>query len=741
MKAERHQRNPSRGKGPHRGGPKKGRKAHGKPNLQAKKLRQQQGGSLPKRPDIKGLDGEGLRKKHKKPTKAPHPKKQQPSKVKEDGCPRSRIISKQRHRPQAGGKKAADAAEQPRKRKLMNGQERLRALLEKHPDLLCPGESADAAVAACFKNAGKLPEGSSDGAATSGTDCETRADPGAEPQQAQLSGSKRRKLMRLVMSSKTADDKVFVHQSYQLYNDILGSIRKAEAPGASAASLQSRKALQNAVAKAIGFLEGPLARKDRHCCTARLAQMCLKHSEGEKRDHLWELLYTDFLEFCSCKAFHHVAMKMFLYGSEAQRGRLTSRLASRKEAALTKHGAAVWEYFYTSQRNALGQQKLLNSLLLEPALLVAVPKVNEASSFSQVIALLSETQRAKTFENLSTLIQKFVDKELLNKAHVHRILKGFCSVADDEELAATWRTVAEGALHLATTKDGVEALCRLVGFASAKERKAAIKGLKQHCLAFACNAVDCPLLLRFLLTVDDTKLLSDQVLKEVLPASLELSFDPCGHLVLLQLLQREGICRQLPTHYQTLLSLPSPYSLKPAAQRQAELLPAVVSALSEAFAALALRASDKSERTVAAALKDSHAAKVFLQLSQHPDAEKASLRALAALKEDLQQEEPTLVSDPTAQRALSGLVKAGGAAVVEGAWEALDSNLPAALRTRGVFVVLQAFKTAGELKLTDLETKMRQRLDAKTLDNAEAALCKSGSQTTGIQLLRKELAP
>ncbi|XP_026194250.1 uncharacterized protein LOC34617817 [Cyclospora cayetanensis] len=703
MKAERHQRNPSRGKGPHRGGPKKGRKAHGKPNLQAKKLRQQQGGSLPKRPDIKGLDGEGLRKKHKKPTKAPHPKKQQPSKVKEDGCPRSRIISKQRHRPQAGGKKAADAAEQPRKRKLMNGQERLRALLEKHPDLLCPGESADAAVAACFKNAGKLPEGSSDGAATSGTDCETRADPGAEPQQAQLSGSKRRKLMRLVMSSKTADDKVFVHQSYQLYNDILGSIRKAEAPGASAASLQSRKALQNAVAKAIGFLEGPLARKDRHCCTARLAQMCLKHSEGEKRDHLWELLYTDFLEFCSCKAFHHVAMKMFLYGSEAQRGRLTSRLASRKEAALTKHGAAVWEYFYTSQRNALGQQKLLNSLLLEPALLVAVPKVNEASSFSQVIALLSETQRAKTFENLSTLIQKFVDKELLNKAHVHRILKGFCSVADDEELAATWRTVAEGALHLATTKDGVE---------------------------------------------------------EVLPASLELSFDPCGHLVLLQLLQREGICRQLPTHYQTLLSLPSPYSLKPAAQRQAELLPAVVSALSEAFAALALRASDKSERTVAAALKDSHAAKVFLQLSQHPDAEKASLRALAALKEDLQQEEPTLVSDPTAQRALSGLVKAGGAAVVEGAWEALDSNLPAALRTRGVFVVLQAFKTAGELKLTDLETKMRQRLDAKTLDNAEAALCKSGeaavqglqcaplaaewfagSQTTGIQLLRKELAP
>lgn len=45
---------------------------------------------------------------------------------------------------------------------------------------------------------------------------------------------------------------------------------------------------------------------------------------------------ADFIEFCCCKSFHHVATKLFLYGTEEQKGRLVNKLASRREAALTK---------------------------------------------------------------------------------------------------------------------------------------------------------------------------------------------------------------------------------------------------------------------------------------------------------------------------------------------------------------------------------------------------------------------
>lgn len=232
-------------------GPKGSNKSHAKQKLQQKRLRQQQGGSLPKRPDIKGLNGDGLTKKEQtkggnKPRKDQRTKGDRrlpEGKRPDDGRP---FGHKKQRGPRGRGDNAEGAPEGPRKRKLANGQERLRALLDKHPHLLHPGESAEVAVASCFKKTGRPQE-------------EAEGDAPADQEQQQLSGSKRRKLLRLVMNSRAADDKVFVHQSYQLYNDILRSIRTAEDTQGHA-SQQPNKGLQSRVAKAISFLEEPLSR-------------------------------------------------------------------------------------------------------------------------------------------------------------------------------------------------------------------------------------------------------------------------------------------------------------------------------------------------------------------------------------------------------------------------------------------------------------------------------------------------
>lgn len=717
------------------GGPKRGKQPNAKRKLQKKRIRQEQGGSLPKRPDIKGLDGDDSTKKKKSRSgNKPHRKEPQEKDSRWHLNGRGREdIKPFAHKKQRGSyrtDKTEGAPEGQRKRKLANGQERLRALLDKHPDLLHAGETADAAVAACFKKTGRSQEEAGDD--------QLEGETTTEQQQQQLSGSKRRKLLRLVMNSRTADDKVFVHQAYQLYNDILRSIRTAEGPEGPPLK-HANKTLKSRVAKAISFLEEPLARKDRHSCTARLAQICLKHADEESRAKLWEILFDDFVEFCGCKSFHHVAMKLFLYGTDEQKTRIVNKLASRKDIALTKFGATVWEYIYTAQKNSVAQQKLLNCLMLEPSVLVAVPKASECHSFSQVVALLSETQRTQALENVGNLVQKFVDKELLNKAHVHRITRGICSVASPEQLTAIWKTVAEGALHLATTKDGVEALVRLLGYASAKERKTVVKALKQHCVAFATNPVDSPLLLRLLMTVDDTKLLTDHIIKELMPAALQLAFDPYGHLVLLQLLHPEGICKQLPAHYQELLALPSPTSLKASLARQGELRPPVVAALSTAFAELPLDMEGKEQRSITEALKDGFASKVLVQLAQHPEAEAASLRVVAGLQQDLQKKSPSLTAHSVAQRTLSGLMKAGSPCVVKAAWTSLTTNLVSVLETKGIFVVLQVLKAARESKLTDLESEIRKQLDVRMLTSAEAAVAKAGIPATGIQILRKQL--
>lgn len=279
VKAQRHGRpsvRPAR-----RRGPKKNQKAQGKKRLTEKRTREQQGGFLPKRPDIKGLDSDtGSKAARKKAERKfnKHAKKQVQAQN-TDGDRENKDFkgAKGPQRPQErprngqlkdGALKGGRSGEEPRKRKLVNGQERLRAILDKFPHLLLPGETADAAVAACFKKAGN----SNKAFETGPSECaenEAQGVSGDSQQRQQLSGSKRRKLLRLVINSKTAENKVFVHESYQLYNDILRSIRTAEGPGGASESSDSpgepgaprrNKDLKSLVKSAVNFLEGPLSR-------------------------------------------------------------------------------------------------------------------------------------------------------------------------------------------------------------------------------------------------------------------------------------------------------------------------------------------------------------------------------------------------------------------------------------------------------------------------------------------------
>lgn len=269
MKAKRSAKKPARSSGgaPKQGSRKGDKKAVAKRKLQQKRLREEQGGSLPKRPDIKGLDGGRYPNKSRnfdkdrKEKQGKHNKLHPERKRREAARPRGPRDDRGPH----GASDAGDSTEAPRKRKLVNGHERLRALLEKHPHLLDPGESADAAVAACFKKTGRPHEGSSADATAP-----AEGDSTVDQLQQQLSGSKRRKLLRLVMNSRTAEDKVFIHEAYQLYNEILRSIRTAEGPEGPPGA-RSDKLLKSRVAKAIAFLEAPLDRvcSSNHCIAGR----------------------------------------------------------------------------------------------------------------------------------------------------------------------------------------------------------------------------------------------------------------------------------------------------------------------------------------------------------------------------------------------------------------------------------------------------------------------------------------
>nr|PUA91486.1 hypothetical protein TGBR9_314480B [Toxoplasma gondii TgCATBr9] len=159
------------------------------------------------------------------------------------------------------------------------------------------------------------------------------------------------------------------------------------------------------------------------------------------------------------------------------------------------------------------QQQMLNAVVLPPLAMVRHPDYQEAPTFFDLFDKFDVETRKLTMEHIASLLQKFVDKELLDKAPVHRMLKIYTRLANEEQINAVLQMTVEGFLRLASTKDGVDAMVRLLGYATAKQRKAIVKEMKKVMVSMTTNPVDYLLVLRLLCTVDDTKLLRDVLIK------------------------------------------------------------------------------------------------------------------------------------------------------------------------------------------------------------------------------------
>ncbi|KEP65938.1 UNVERIFIED_CONTAM: hypothetical protein HHA_314480 [Hammondia hammondi] len=402
-----------------------------------------------------------------------------------------------------------------------------------------------------------------------------------------LSVSKKRKLMSEMKLSHRNEDAGYIKQCFRLYGHLLAT--RPEQQNSGTPQVAER------VKDLFDFILPRVREGDRHLCTSRALQALLKFGSKEQRQQLWTILKGDFAELCMGKTMCQVAMKFYLYGDRATQEEISQLLSRNKEIFFSKFGARVWEYVYTSTKSARGQQQMLNAVVLPPLAMVRHPEYQEAPTFFDLFEKFDVETRKLTMEHIASLLQKFVDKELLDKAPVHRMLKIYTQLANEEQINALLQMTVEGFLRLASTKDGVDAMVRLLGYATAKQRKAIVKEMKKVMVSMTTNPVDYLLVLRLLCTVDDTKLLRDVLIKELTKDMGAIAFDPQGYFVLLQLLDTSSEpCKHLPLHTRQMLQLPAPTSLKPFDLRIGELRGPIVEALEKELEETAGRSSSNS---------------------------------------------------------------------------------------------------------------------------------------------------
>ena len=150
-----------------------------------------------------------------------------------------------------------------------------------------------------------------------------------------------------------------------------------------------------------------------------------------------------------------------------------------------------------------------------------------------------------SLSKLASRLAPILEKGLVSFAHVHRLLTDFLPALSPSGLADTANQLTGAAvLRMIHTPEGCRAGARLLGAASARERKAAVKALKGRVADVAKDSCGHVALLSLLGATDDTSLLRKGLLAELLPGLDGLLTHKHGRKVVLNLL-RPGSLRYL----------------------------------------------------------------------------------------------------------------------------------------------------------------------------------------------------
>uniref|UniRef100_A0A3Q2TEE0 Pumilio RNA-binding family member 3 n=1 Tax=Fundulus heteroclitus TaxID=8078 RepID=A0A3Q2TEE0_FUNHE len=188
--------------------------------------------------------------------------------------------------------------------------------------------------------------------------------------------------------------------------------------------------------------------------------------------------------------------------------------------------------------------------------------------------IMEETKRV-----VVPLAQK---EQVIKHSVVHRVFLDFFLFAPDKQRSEMIESIREAVVYMAHTHDGARVAMRCLWHGTAKDRKVIIKTMKTYMVKFATGEFGHMVLLAIFDCVDDTRLVKQTVLSEILSALPEVIGNKHGKKVLLYLLSPRDPAHVLPEIVKELEQGDgNAHSKKDMATRRQELLEAVSPALLE----------------------------------------------------------------------------------------------------------------------------------------------------------------
>ncbi|CAJ1940948.1 unnamed protein product [Sphenostylis stenocarpa] len=291
---------------------------------------------------------------------------------------------------------------------------------------------------------------------------------------------------------------------------------------------------------------------------SHISSRVLQHCSQAERDTVFEELRPHFLTLAYNAYAVHLVKKMLDNASKKQLAGFISTLHGHV-APLLRHmvGSVVVEHAYELANAAQKQELLLELYSTELQLFKDLVSLKE----SRLLDVMSKLklQKGSVLRHMTSVIQPILEKGIVDHSILHRVLLEFFSIADKSSVTDIIQQLSSPLIvRMIGTKDGAKIGTLCVKYGNAKERKKIIKGLKGHVDKTAYHQYGCMVLVCILSVVDDTKLITKVIIRELQSVLKELVLDKNGRRPLLQLLHPNSSRYFSPDDLATLsLSIPS----------------------------------------------------------------------------------------------------------------------------------------------------------------------------------------
>ncbi|XP_053322187.1 pumilio homolog 3 [Spea bombifrons] len=308
--------------------------------------------------------------------------------------------------------------------------------------------------------------------------------------------------------------------------------------------------------------------------TTRVIQCYIKHANEKRRHEVFEELKEHVVDLSKSKYARNIVRKFLMYGSKQQVAEIIKSFKGQVKKLL-RHSEASYivEYAYNhkailEQRNMLCEELYGNTFrFFKSAVHPSLGEVLEAQP----------EKKESILEEMKQILIPLAQKEAVIKhSLVHKVFLDFFNHATPKIRSEMIEAIRESVIYMIHTHDGARVGMHCAWHGTAKDRKVFSKTMKSFVEKIATGEFSHLVLLAMFDSIDDTKLVKQIIISELISCMSNLLNNKYGRKVVLYLLSWRSPAHFLPEIVEVLKQGDeNVHSKKNSSVRQRELLDAV----------------------------------------------------------------------------------------------------------------------------------------------------------------------